>query len=256
MKHDTTLSFTCTSCGKTYPRTTEYWRLRGEAAGGGLTSRCKQCISEYRKAWRHAKSEAGLEDRLRLQEQKRAAMRERRLAKKRAYYADNKERAKERAKAWREQNRESHLEKKRQYDKATRERDFEKRRAYRAQNKDHIAKYMREWRERNRDKKLIIYHRYEARKRSAVGGHTTEDVANIRALQNNECRYCGIELTERVTPNLDHFIPLSEGGSNNPDNLVWSCHSCNTSKKNKLPWAWRNWNGALPVLFEKDEDDD
>jgi hypothetical protein len=48
------------------------------------------------------------------------------------------------------------------------------------------------------------------------------------------CEYCG------VVENLswDHLIPLSKGGPDNADNLVWACLSCNSSKGNKGLYAW------------------
>ena len=46
-----------------------------------------------------------------------------------------------------------------------------------------------------------------------------------------QCAYC-MEVTE--TPHCDHIHPYSKGGSNDMDNLVTSCQSCNTSKGNKI----------------------
>ena len=50
-----------------------------------------------------------------------------------------------------------------------------------------------------------------------------------------ECSYC-------ETPEgpwcIDHVHPLSRGGSNDPDNLVVCCWSCNSSKKDKLVSEW------------------
>lgn len=43
------------------------------------------------------------------------------------------------------------------------------------------------------------------------------------------CTYCGIELRGRGC--FDHVIPRSGGGTNDPSNLVRSCHVCNESKQ-------------------------
>ena len=44
------------------------------------------------------------------------------------------------------------------------------------------------------------------------------------------CRYCG-----RTTPDcvleIDHIVPVSEGGGNDPMNLATSCWQCNSGKK-------------------------
>lgn len=43
------------------------------------------------------------------------------------------------------------------------------------------------------------------------------------------CSLCGASLSLR-TRNLDHIVPIAEGGSNDDDNLRLTCGSCNWSK--------------------------
>lgn len=45
-----------------------------------------------------------------------------------------------------------------------------------------------------------------------------------------KCQICGT--SERIT--IDHIIPLTKGGTNHIDNLHPLCHSCNSSKGNKI----------------------
>lgn len=50
------------------------------------------------------------------------------------------------------------------------------------------------------------------------------------------CRYCGTherDLGERLA--LDHVIPRSRGGTDDPENLVPACRSCNSRKGAKTP---------------------
>jgi 5-methylcytosine-specific restriction endonuclease McrA len=49
-----------------------------------------------------------------------------------------------------------------------------------------------------------------------------------------ECVYCGGPFEH-----VDHVIPASRGGTDDPDNLVPACTPCNTSKGNKLLAEWR-----------------
>ena len=47
------------------------------------------------------------------------------------------------------------------------------------------------------------------------------------------CACCGKKLTTK-TMTMDHIIPLSRGGKNEPENLVSLCEPCNTQKGNML----------------------
>ena len=49
------------------------------------------------------------------------------------------------------------------------------------------------------------------------------------------CAYCG---AENIPLELDHIIPRSRGGSDNPENLTLACKPCNSSKgaKNLNEW--------------------
>jgi 5-methylcytosine-specific restriction endonuclease McrA len=47
------------------------------------------------------------------------------------------------------------------------------------------------------------------------------------------CDYCGAIATE-----IDHVQPLSRGGTHDLNNLVPSCKSCNSSKKDKTVEEW------------------
>lgn len=46
---------------------------------------------------------------------------------------------------------------------------------------------------------------------------------------DHTCQYCG-ETAPGVTLHVDHVIPVSLGGSNNPGNLVAACKDCNAGK--------------------------
>jgi len=53
---------------------------------------------------------------------------------------------------------------------------------------------------------------------------------------NYICQYCGIYTQDGA---VDHIIPLSEGGTDDIDNLAWSCAECNQAKGAKLLDQWR-----------------
>ncbi len=56
------------------------------------------------------------------------------------------------------------------------------------------------------------------------------------------CRYCG-QASPAVVLEVDHVVPVAEGGSSDPINLVTSCFSCNRGK------------GAVPLGVVLDGED-
>jgi len=69
----------------------------------------------------------------------------------------------------------------------------------------------------------------------------------------DDCGYCG----KTCKPTLDHFIPLSRGGSNCLSNLVPACRECNSSKRANDPKEWfqeqpfydaKRWKAILKAL--------
>lgn len=49
------------------------------------------------------------------------------------------------------------------------------------------------------------------------------------------CSYCGSDGPKMCA---DHVVPLSRGGSNDPENLVACCGPCNVSKSDRLLSEW------------------
>ena len=54
---------------------------------------------------------------------------------------------------------------------------------------------------------------------------------------NDQCHYCNAEATT-----ADHITPVSFGGTNEASNLLASCVSCNSSRKNKILKRMPYWN--------------
>ncbi len=61
-----------------------------------------------------------------------------------------------------------------------------------------------------------------------------DDIAQLRAIQNNRCVYCGQNLKWR-NMEIDHIMPKALGGSNNHSNLQLLCIRCNQLKKAQHP---------------------
>lgn len=58
---------------------------------------------------------------------------------------------------------------------------------------------------------------------------------SIRARDSYTCFYCG---SRELPIHVDHIVPLIQGGTNNPENLVAACAACNTSKGGRTPSQW------------------
>lgn len=55
-----------------------------------------------------------------------------------------------------------------------------------------------------------------------------------------KCAHCGAPLDRYTNLSVDHFIPLSKGGSNSPENLTVLCDDCNLEKADMIlpPIGW------------------
>lgn len=80
--------------------------------------------------------------------------------------------------------------------------------------------------------RLIEYHRQ--RKTDMPGHMTGTDWQKCLEYFSHTCAYCGS--TENLT--RDHVVPVVIGGSNNPNNVIVACRSCNSSKHDKSMHSW------------------
>ena len=103
---------------------------------------------------------------------------------------------------------------------------------YRDANPERNKKRLREYRAEHPEKFLIYNQNRAARKKAAPGTHTAQDIQAQFQRQKGKCYYCHKHLTKY---HVDHVIPLSRGGSNDPSNLVIACPLCN-QKKHKNLW--------------------
>lgn len=87
--------------------------------------------------------------------------------------------------------------------------------------------------------KYIVYNRNRrARLAGAPGTHTREDILKLFDNQDGLCNNpaCKVGLVQGY--HVDHMVPVSRGGSNDPGNLQLLCRSCNDSKGTKTPEEW------------------
>lgn len=117
----------------------------------------------------------------------------------------------------------SRKDEKREYDKI-----------YRSENKETRKVNGLRWVEANKDKTRAIKSSYKARRRVIeLQGDSSKDIAAWLSAQALVCYWCGIWTNGHY--HIDHYYPLSTGGTHTVDNLVISCPPCNMKKKAKHP---------------------
>ena len=200
----------CTKCSEVKP--IEQFNKDAHKASG-RRSHCKTCTRKFSQQWREENP---------------------------GYIQKYRKENPEYDQGWRERNR----DKLRKYSKKWREENREKicgySQKYHEKNRDKERETNRKWREENREKIHEYASKRRARERTAKGTHTASDIRLIYERQGRRCWWCQCKLGREY--HVDHRIPLTKGGSNDPSNLVISCSACNLSKGAKLP---HEWNGRL-----------
>ena len=120
-------------------------------------------------------------------------------------------------------------------DPAYRKRKQKNAKVWRSENKERYLSVAKVWKEENYEKWLDSDRRNKNRRRNskAKGFATTKQIEARMEYYGYLCIYCKSPYQE-----VDHFYPLSKGGTNWPANLVPACSPCNRSKYNKNPWEF------------------
>ena len=237
---------TCSKCGEHYADVeASFYRRSG---GRYWASHCRGCNRAAKK-----RADAGDPEKHRAQ--------------KRAEYAADPEKHRQRqrdlrsspegreAKArynrrYRQKNRERLREKDRQYSRDNREKRAAANRRYREENAEALREYEakrsktpkrralsrrvnREWHANNPAKAKAKKARRRAAEATADGTITAADIRAQKKRQRGRCYWCSEKVGRDF--HVDHFVPLSKGGSNGPENVVIACPPCNLRKNNLLP---------------------
>lgn len=100
---------------------------------------------------------------------------------------------------------------------------------YRTQ-RQHTLEQNKDWALRNPERRralnVVKSNNRRARLATASGFASADQVAARRAMYGSRCWMCDAE----SATDMDHVIPLADGGSNWASNLRPACRSCNASK--------------------------
>lgn len=174
----------------------------------------------------------------------------------RKYRAQNLRRMRKYQREWMKKWYRNHREEAKQLMRAQRAKNIEHWRArdrayYRKGRIEKPTRYARKlakgraWAKRNRAKLTYWTARYRARKLGARGAHSLAEWVARVDLFSWRCFHCGTVL-DRKSLTKDHLVPLSRGGSENAENLVPACKSCNSAKRDRLNWRREGAQGRAP----------
>lgn len=128
-----------------------------------------------------------------------------------SYYYRNREQQIAKSKAWGKSNREKHLSNKTRY------------------RRRHPGA-LRDWHSRNPQKNGYYLNARRVRQKGNGGSHTLQQWLALVSAHGGACFYCA-RVPTRLT--RDHAMPLTRGGTDDIDNIVPACQSCNSSKGTK-----------------------
>lgn len=126
--------------------------------------------------------------------------------------------------------------------------------AWRAANLDHARKYQRDYARKvnntpegkEKQRAMRLKHRnnrassqaaYNARRYGENGKLDGMFLDWLHKWQDHCCGYCNRPLQEKES--IEHIVPLNQGGTNLPHNVILCCMSCNSSKRDKTLDVWR-----------------
>lgn len=210
----------CTKCKTEYPATPEYF-ARAKNRKDGLYQQCRPC----HRASKNKDYQKHIDDRRQAAREWTANNREEARRRHMVYYYADVEKS-------RQKGRESHA----------RHRDLfnARQREQRAQNPQIHRNDVRRWqREHPELVKQAVARRQMRQKQAAAKGvkNPQKEKSRLYKSQRGNCYYCRKHLDPHEGE-IDHVIPISRGGTNEPDNLVLACSLCNARKHNKLPHEW------------------
>lgn len=140
-----------------------------------------------------------------------------------------------------EEKREQELERGRVFYRNNRYEILAHQRQQKLLNKERVLAIQREATKRYKKNHPEQQRRHEKLKRNrkynADGFHTSQEISSLFRDQEGYCFHCGVDII-LVGYHIDHWVPLSRGGSDYIANIRLLCPHCNQVKYNKLPHEW------------------
>ncbi len=116
-------------------------------------------------------------------------------------------------------------------------------------NPERARERARRWRANNPLDARVVSENYRAR-RQAVPGEITGFLLHQKFIdQGGCCYYCQKKVGRGRAGcwHVEHIIPISRGGTHDPENIAIACSDCNLRKNNKMPWEFAPDRFSPPV---------
>jgi 5-methylcytosine-specific restriction endonuclease McrA len=264
----------CTRCGEEKPATSEYFYT---AKKGTFRADCRKCVilrskqyrdthieelQEKRKAFREEHPDIVSDRKHRhyvnhkeeiretarqyrkdnaeqIREKDRARIRKRNPEVAHQSYLKNKDKRYAYACKYRKANAEKYRQYQNEYHKTEKMRRWK--RQWDKSNSDRLIGYQRKWARANPDKVREAAHRRRAKIAKLPHSFTTTEWKRAIEYFGGVCAYCSNPpslFDINLVLQQEHHIPLNNGGSYTPDNIIPACQSCNTSKHDSDPHEW------------------
>lgn len=206
----------------------------------GFRNDCKDCRKEARTTY----YEANKEKHAIANKEYREKNKEKITVQQKQYREENKEKIQK----YLESTRELRKEKSRKRWEANKKYFIEKAKEWKQENKERVKLYKRKNRERERilerkryrteegrKKAQMRHNNYLAKKNALLNDFTLEEWKECTNHFNTQCAYCGCI---GVTLEQEHFIPVSKNGAFTKSNILPACRSCNASKRDCDFFEW------------------
>lgn len=121
-----------------------------------------------------------------------------------------------------------------------------------ARAKDRVARLLyntkinlikRAWEKRHPEKREEKKRNRRAKIAGASGKHTAAQIKTLYEKQNAKCAFCFCKLRSKYE--IDHYVPLARGGTNDITNIQLLCRPCNQKKHATDPIVFAQRNGRL-----------
>lgn len=211
----------CKTCGVLKPIEC-FHRCRGRHGKIYYRHQCRDCFNKSRRQYQKNNRKRVSASNKQHYKNNREKLRQY----KKRHYRENRKRILARVKQYREDN----PEKRKQYHKDNRDHLSASRKRYYRENRERELTSSKQWKENNPEKNREYNHRRRSLRMNNGGTLTAQDIRMIKT-KNTECAICH----SAGNLELDHIIPLSLGGRNEPQNIQVLCKHCNSSKQAKLP---------------------